>query len=84
MPICQTGYSDCDSSRENGCETASASCGGGTSGGCAVPNSVLCDDFEDGSADGWTATGTWAIVTDGSRAFQTPLGSAQATAQTHR
>ncbi|HWA71689.1 MAG TPA: hypothetical protein VG937_05135 [Polyangiaceae bacterium] len=82
VPICQTGYSDCDSSRENGCETASASCGGGTSGGCAVPNSVLCDDFEDGSADGWTATGTWAIVTDGSRAYQTPLGSAQATAQT--
>ncbi|OCT10979.1 hypothetical protein A8709_04560 [Paenibacillus pectinilyticus] len=29
-------------------------------------SSLLTDDFEDGNATGWTATGTWSVVTDGS------------------
>ena len=32
---------------------------------------LLADDFEDGTADGWTRSGgSWSVVTDGSRAYQ--------------
>jgi pectate lyase len=32
---------------------------------------LLSDDFEDGTADGWTRSGgSWSVVTDGSRAYQ--------------
>lgn len=32
---------------------------------------LLADDFEDGSADGWTRSGgSWSVVTDGSRAYR--------------
>jgi len=32
---------------------------------------LFADDFEDGSADGWTKSGgSWSVVTDGSRVYQ--------------
>ncbi|MES1177137.1 MAG: family 16 glycoside hydrolase [Myxococcales bacterium] len=53
--------------------------GGGTAGGgSAGSGSVLfSDDFEDGNANGWTASnGTWAIATDGSKVYsQTGTGT---------
>lgn len=58
---------------------AGGAAGGGTAGGgSAGSGSVLfSDDFEDGNANGWTASnGTWAIATDGSKVYsQTGTGT---------
>ncbi|MGW4460810.1 right-handed parallel beta-helix repeat-containing protein [Micromonospora sp. NPDC004704] len=49
-------------------------------GQLAFAATLFSDNFEDGNADGWSKSGgTWAVVTDGSRALQqSNVGSANA------
>ena len=60
--------------------------GGSSSGGagagtldCDNPLYVLCDDFEDGNASGWsTSGGTWTVVQNGSYVYKGAVGGYQA------
>lgn len=66
-PNCTQGFSDCDTSRPNGCEVY-GSCGSGGSGG--GPTVLFSDDFESG-AGAWQIDngGTWSITSDGSSVY---------------
>lgn len=53
--------------------------GGGATLDCDDPLYLLCDDFEDGNASGWsTSGGTWAVVQSGSYVYKGASGGYQA------
>ena len=83
---------EADLASTTSCGTCGRNCVGGTpycrNGACtATPPGLcqsgafaLCDDFEDGNANGWTTTGgTWAIASDPSFVYVGGLGSYRST-----
>lgn len=69
----------------SGGSSGSSSGGSGGSGGgggtldCDNPLYVLCDDFEDGNANGWsTSGGTWTVLQSGSYVYKGASGGYQA------
>ena len=60
---------------------AGGNAGRGGAGGASCAGHVLCDDFEDGNANGWSPSGgTWSVVTDGTRVYQGGNGSSMSLA----
>lgn len=72
-----TGTSYVDSSVATGVEyyyvvnAIAGACTSGQSTESACGSGIYCDDFEDGSAVGWTMTGgTWSVIADGSEVLK--------------